>query len=89
MTTTPIAAALADVRAQVWAAQVAVVRAGAATWAGRAADAADVRRLDLLADLRRCLDALDTADRLLVDTRRAEQLCVAGRPLLPAVAPWG
>lgn len=95
MSTTAVSAALADVRAQVWAAQVAVVRAGAATWAGRAADAAEVRREDLLAGLRRCLDALDALDRVVVDARRAEQRCVVARPLVPAtglgsaVAPWG
>ncbi|ADG76287.1 hypothetical protein Cfla_3410 [Cellulomonas flavigena DSM 20109] len=101
MSTSVISAALADVRAQVWAAQVAVVRAGGATWAGRAADAAEGRRADLLGDLRRCLDALDAVDRLVVDARRAEQQCVAGRPLTPvagfvpaaglapAVTPWG
>lgn len=95
MSTTAVSAALADVRAQVWAAQVAVVRAGAATWAGRAADAAEVRRAGLLADLRRCLDALDAADRHLVDVRRAEQRCVAGHAFAPtvglgaAVPPWG
>ncbi|GIG41622.1 hypothetical protein [Cellulomonas phragmiteti] len=89
MSTTVISAALADVRAQVWAAQVAVVRAGAATWAGGAADAAEVRRADLLADLRRCLDALDAADRLVDVARRAEQQCVPGRAVVRAgVAAW-
>ncbi|MBO3089341.1 hypothetical protein [Cellulomonas dongxiuzhuiae] len=84
MSTTAIAAALMDVRAEVWAAQVAVVRAGTATWAGDAADAAEARRHDLLTDLRRCLDALDAADRLVDAARHAEQRCVAGR-----VAPLG
>lgn len=89
MTTTFIAAAVADVRAQVWAAQVAVVRAGAATWAGGAADAAEGRRQDLVVGLRRCLDALDAADRLVDAARRAEQRCVAPRPLVAAgVAVW-
>jgi len=79
MSTSHIESALADLRAQVCSAQVAVVRAGAVTWTGTAADAADARRTDLLVVLRRCLDALDTADRLAVAARRAEQQCVAGR----------
>jgi hypothetical protein len=86
---TVIAAALADVRAQVWAAQVAVVRAGAATWTGGAADAAAVHRQEVLTDLRRCLDALDAADRLAEVARRAEQQCLPPRPLVhTGVAAW-
>ncbi|MCC2333682.1 hypothetical protein [Cellulomonas wangsupingiae] len=84
MSTTVIGPALADVRAAVWAAQVAVVRAGTVTWTGVAADAAEARRQDLLTDLRRCLDALDAADRLVLQARRAEQRCVPGRALVPA-----
>lgn len=85
--------ALADARAQVWAAQVAVVRAGAVTWTGTAAEAAEVRRTDLLAGLRRCLDALDDLDRLALAVRRAEQQCAAAAPLVaagysPGAAVW-
>jgi|GEM_PF-1401203 len=85
-----IESVLAELRAHVWSAQVAVVRAGAVTWTGTAADAADVRRTDLLAALRRCLDALDAADRLAVVARRAEQQCVVGRPapLLTGAPRW-
>lgn len=91
MSTTVISAALADVRAHVWEAQVAVVRAGAVTWAGGAADAAEARRDGLLRDLRRCLDALDAADRLVVAVRQAEQRCVPpGGLVLPrALVPTG
>ncbi|UZN03142.1 hypothetical protein [Cellulomonas sp. S1-8] len=87
MSTQVIDAALADVRATVWSAQVAVARAGAVTWTGVAADAAHDRRADLLTALRRCLDALDAVDRLAVAARRAEQQCVAGRPPLAAAVP--
>lgn len=76
--------ALADARAQVWAAQVAVVRAGAVTWTGAAADAAEVRRTDVLAGLRRCLDALDDLDRLALAVRHAGQQCGAAPPLVGA-----
>lgn len=86
MTTTAVGAALADVPALVHAAQVATVRAGGVTWTGAAADAADDRRTALLASLRTCLDALDAADRVLADVRRAEQRCVAPGPAL--VARW-
>lgn len=86
MPTAPVESALAEVRTQVWAAQAAVARAGAVTWTGRAADAADARRTALLADLRRCLDALDVLDAAAAAARRAEQVCHAPSPL---VAPRG
>ena len=79
MSTSVLTTSLAQVRAVVHAAQVAVVCAGAVTWTGTAADAAEVRRCELLASVRACLDALDDAERLLAVARRAEQLCVAGR----------
>lgn len=96
MSTTYIESALADVRAQVASAQVAAVRAGGAAWTGAAADAAEVRRLDLLVGLRRCVDALDAVDQLVADVRRAEQaaptcraaaLAGAGYALGPMVWP--
>ena len=73
---------LAHVRAALHAAQLAVVRAGAVTWRGTAADAAESRRVALLAALRACLQDLDDVERLAVAARRAEQVCVAGRPSL-------
>ena len=93
MSTTVIGSALADVRAQVWSARAQVARAGGATWAGAAAEAAEVRRADLLDVLRRCEEALDAADLLLTAVRRAEQwsgraAAPAWRPG-PAGSPWG
>ncbi len=81
MSSSLVVAALTELRALLWSAQVAVVRAGAVTWTGAAAEAADARRTDLLRALRTCLDAVEHADRLAQAARRAEQLCVAGRPL--------
>ena len=77
MSTTVIGSALTDVRAQVWSARAQVARAGGATWAGAAAEAAEVRRADLL----------------LTAVRRAEQwsghaAAPAWRPG-PAGSPWG
>lgn len=87
MSTAVIESVLADVRAQVWAAQATVARAGAVTWTGTAADAAEVRRTELLTALRRCADAVDALDGLVAAARRAEQQCHAPSGLLTSTRP--
>ena len=91
MTTSAVGPSLAEVRAALHTALVTVVRAGAVTWTGTAADAAETRRLALLLALRTCLQGLDDVERLAAAARRAEQVCVAGRPPVPpAGGPrWG